>query len=421
MPTKSKIQDQTFLFTGTLTEFTRDEAEALVEANGGKVLSGMSAKLNYLVVGEDAGSKLEKAKTLGTVKIITEKEFLKMVPKGNALAKKPSSTKVIKPAAPKKATIKEKTKPTASKVSAKKVASETAIEEVKIGDQVWMAKNLDVDRYRNGDIIPQVQNKQEWANLTSGAWCYFENKDVNGNRFGKLYNWYAIQDPRQLAPEGYHIPTNEEWDTLIANLGGDVKAGGKMKEKGTKNWSIPNEKANNSSKFSALPGGFRWAENGFYGVFNKCSFWSSSEFKVDLAKERSISNASGSVILSYCDKRQGSAVRCVKNKVESFCGFKLGNFEVFPNDIGQFSFNDAKLECEKIGGGWRVPTKEELKQLFENRKMIGGFSDGFYWSSTKDDLSISFGWGQRFSDGFQNSCSTTIKFKNFIRPVRSIK
>jgi hypothetical protein len=81
MPTKPTIQDQTFLFTGTLTEFTRDEAEALVEANGGKVLSGVSAKLNYLVVGEDAGSKLKKAEALGTIKIITEKAFLKMVPK----------------------------------------------------------------------------------------------------------------------------------------------------------------------------------------------------------------------------------------------------------------------------------------------------------------------------------------------------
>ena len=89
MAAKSKIQDQTFLFTGTLTEFTRDEAEALVKANGGKVLSGVSAKLNYLVVGEDAGSKLDKAKKLGTVKIITEKEFLKMAPKGIA-SKKPS-------------------------------------------------------------------------------------------------------------------------------------------------------------------------------------------------------------------------------------------------------------------------------------------------------------------------------------------
>ena len=76
MATKSNIQDQTFLFTGKLTEFTRDIAEAIVEANGGKVLSGVSAKLNYLVVGEDAGSKLEKAKALESVKILTQKEFM---------------------------------------------------------------------------------------------------------------------------------------------------------------------------------------------------------------------------------------------------------------------------------------------------------------------------------------------------------
>ena len=108
MPTKSKIQDQTFLFTGTLTEFTRDEAEALVEANGGKVLSSVSAKLNYLIVGEDAGSKLEKAKKLGTVKMLTEKEFLKMVPKGKSLSNKPSSTKIIKLAASKRPQLKKK-------------------------------------------------------------------------------------------------------------------------------------------------------------------------------------------------------------------------------------------------------------------------------------------------------------------------
>jgi BRCT domain type II-containing protein len=92
MPTKSKIQDQTFLFTGTLTEFTRDEAEALVEANGGKVLSGVSAKLNYLVAGEDAGSKLAKAKALKTVSIITEKEFLKMVPKAGKVTTAPAKS-----------------------------------------------------------------------------------------------------------------------------------------------------------------------------------------------------------------------------------------------------------------------------------------------------------------------------------------
>ena len=101
MPTKPTIQNQTFLFTGTLTEFTRDEAEALVEANGGKLLSGVSAKLNYLVVGADAGSKLDKAKALGTVKILTEKEFLKMVPKtGKATAAPAKSAKSKEAAAP---------------------------------------------------------------------------------------------------------------------------------------------------------------------------------------------------------------------------------------------------------------------------------------------------------------------------------
>jgi BRCT domain type II-containing protein len=101
MPTKPTIQNQTFLFTGTLTEFTRDEAEALVEANGGKVLSGVSAKLNYLVVGTDAGSKLDKAKALGTIKILTEKEFLKMVPKaGKATTVPTKSAKPKEAAAP---------------------------------------------------------------------------------------------------------------------------------------------------------------------------------------------------------------------------------------------------------------------------------------------------------------------------------
>lgn len=102
MPTKPKIQDQTFLFTGTLIEFTRDEAEALVEANGGKVLSGVSAKLNYLVVGEDAGSKLAKAKALKTVSIITEKEFLKMVSKVDSGPKEKPQKEAHKKALPAK-------------------------------------------------------------------------------------------------------------------------------------------------------------------------------------------------------------------------------------------------------------------------------------------------------------------------------
>lgn len=120
MPAKPIIQGQTFLFTGTLTEFTRDEAEALVEANGGKVISGVTAKLNYLVVGEDAGSKLDKAKKLGTVKILTEKEFLKMVPK--------SAAKQNEKAAPKKKAVPMPNPDYKSKSAASKPKKQKAVE-----------------------------------------------------------------------------------------------------------------------------------------------------------------------------------------------------------------------------------------------------------------------------------------------------
>ena len=113
------------------------------------------------------------------------------------------------------------------------------------------------------------------------------------------------------------------------------------------------------------------------------------------------------------------AVRCIKDNEEIITGIKLGNLEVFKKDIGEFSFNDAMLECAKIGGGWRVPTKEELNQLFENKETIGHFTDGFYCSSTNaDDEATGCAWGQRFSDGRPNIYSRS--HKTFVRPVRGI-
>ncbi len=85
---------------------------------------------------------------------------------------------------------------------------------VTIGSQVWASKNLNVSTYRNGDIIPHVQDQNAWAKLTTGAWCYYDNDPSNEAKYGKLYNWYAVNDPRGLAPVGFHIPTHEEWLTL---------------------------------------------------------------------------------------------------------------------------------------------------------------------------------------------------------------
>jgi|SRR5690606_15915364 len=125
---------------------------------------------------------------------------------------------------------------------------------VQICNQKWMAENLNVSKYRNGDIIPQVQDSTQWTNLTTGAWCYYENNTTSG----KLYNWYAANDPRGLAPEGWKIPTNENWNELVNCLGGEEIAGGKLKSVGTIEdgdglWYEPNIGATNESGFNALP------------------------------------------------------------------------------------------------------------------------------------------------------------------------
>ncbi|MGD1006866.1 MAG: fibrobacter succinogenes major paralogous domain-containing protein, partial [Ignavibacteriaceae bacterium] len=87
---------------------------------------------------------------------------------------------------------------------------------VKIGEQTWMLGNLNVDHYRNGDAIPEVEDPAQWGNLKTGAWCYYRNDPGNDKKYGKLYNWYAVNDPRGLAPEGWHIPTQAEFKTLGA-------------------------------------------------------------------------------------------------------------------------------------------------------------------------------------------------------------
>ena len=121
-----------------------------------------------------------------------------------------------------------------------------------------MDKNLDVDRYRNGDPIPKVTDPTAWVALTTGAYCYYNNDSATyAATYGKLYNWYAVNDPRGLAPAGWHIPSDAEWATIETCLGGASVAGGEMKETGTIHWQSPNTGATNSSGFTGLPGGYR--------------------------------------------------------------------------------------------------------------------------------------------------------------------
>ncbi|MBM3401498.1 MAG: hypothetical protein FJY21_04145 [Bacteroidetes bacterium] len=129
---------------------------------------------------------------------------------------------------------------------------------VTIGNQVWMTKNLDLDKFRNGDPIQEAKTNEEWKKAGENkqpAWCYYNNDPANGTKYGKLYNWYAVTDPRGLAPKGWHIPTDMEWTILIDYLGGPDVAGGKMKSTGSEYWKSPNREASNESGFSGLPGG----------------------------------------------------------------------------------------------------------------------------------------------------------------------
>jgi len=182
-----------------------------------------------------------------------------------------------------------------------------------IGTQQWMSKNLDVAFYRNGDPIPQVTDPTTWLVLTTGAWCYYNNDPILGNKYGKLYNWYAINDPRGLAPQGWHIPSDAEWTTLATSLGGSTVAGGKMKEPGTLNWTTPNTGADNSSGFGGLPGGARLPDGYFDIVSTNGLWWSSSETSPSIAWYRYLANEDG-VLSSYTnDKRFGFSVRCLRD------------------------------------------------------------------------------------------------------------
>ena len=183
---------------------------------------------------------------------------------------------------------------------------------VKIGDQWWMAENLKVTHYRNGDPIPNVTDSVEWIGLTTGAYCNYDNGTDNVATYGRLYNWYAVDDSRNIAPEGWHVPTDADWQTLIDFLGGNDVAGGEMKDT-TAYWSQPNEGATNSSGFTALPGGYRYIYGNFISIGDDALFWSSTENNSNDAWYRGLYYTIPGVVHYYNPKHCGFSVRCVKD------------------------------------------------------------------------------------------------------------
>ena len=190
---------------------------------------------------------------------------------------------------------------------------------IKIGNQWWMAENLRVTRYRNGESIPNITDNSQWANLTTGACCAYNNNNRQIAKYGLLYNWYAVNDSRGLAPAGWHVPTDTDWQTLVDYLGGSSVAGGKLKATGTIEagdglWRNPNSGATNESGFTALPGGYRHYLNGNFGNVDQFGYWwSSTEYSSSNAWARLLRYSSADVNRLNYNELDGFSVRCIRD------------------------------------------------------------------------------------------------------------
>jgi len=184
--------------------------------------------------------------------------------------------------------------------------------DVIIGTQTWAACNLDVDHYLNGDPIPEITDPTVWSSLTTGAWCWYNNNSVNEPIYGKLYNWYAVNDIRGLAPAGYHVPSDAEWLTLTNGLAG-LYSGGYLKETTLCHWLSPNLGATNSTGFTALGGGFRANDGSFDSINYYGLWWTSLEANPLDAWRRAMYSGQLDVQQAYNAKGFGFSVRLIKD------------------------------------------------------------------------------------------------------------
>jgi uncharacterized protein (TIGR02145 family) len=204
------------------------------------------------------------------------------------------------------------------------VKTESSFNEIQIS-QIWMTENLNVDKFCNGDIIKEAKTSYEWSKADEEgipAWCYYDNEILNGNKFGKLYNWYAVNDKRCLAPNGWHIPSNNEWKVLINFFGDENNEKGGLQLKSKSGWEkkvyrelVINGNGNNNSGFSALPGGYREDDGKFIGIGRYAVWWSDSAVMDDINRGQyyCLKNSSGYLHDGVHPKGMGQSVRCIKD------------------------------------------------------------------------------------------------------------
>jgi len=184
---------------------------------------------------------------------------------------------------------------------------------VVIGAQTWMVENLKVTHYRDGRAILYVSDDTAWSALTTGAYCWCEDDSTNKDTYGALYNFNAVNDSCGLCPEGWHVPTESEWLELVAHLGGESVAGGKMKESGTAHWNDPNVGATDESGFHGLPGGGRGRISGSGEIGEYATWWSSTSYDSTHAWHWGLYRGNAKVTFNPGHKASGFSVRCVKD------------------------------------------------------------------------------------------------------------
>jgi uncharacterized protein (TIGR02145 family) len=195
---------------------------------------------------------------------------------------------------------------------------------VTIGTQVWMKENLKTIRYNDGTEIPNIKVNSSWFALTTGAYSDYDNNPSNSNIYGRLYNWYTVDNDaatrvasnggKNVCPTGWHVPTRAEWTTLLNTLGGPFIAGGKLKEADTTHWLSPNTGATDESGFTALPGGLRCLGLSFIEIENS-SYWWSSTPKYTTFAYHFILRFDEATVSGYSEwnKKNGLSVRCLWN------------------------------------------------------------------------------------------------------------
>jgi len=234
---------------------------------------------------------------------------------------------------------------------------------VTIGNQTWMAENLKTTKYNDGTLIPLIIENTAWINLTTPGYCWYDNDSVSySESYGALYNWYTV-NTEKLCPNGWHVPTNSEWNILMDYLGGRDFAGGKMKEAGTLHWNEPNTGATNESGFNGRPGGVRNHEDGNFHSIRVTAYWWTStagEGGFPYSYNKYLQNVSSSLSTNTYNNEKGYSVRCMQdtNSVTNTLLVKNDNSRIsfYPNPCnGEITIvsengNIASVEIYTIDG-----------------------------------------------------------------------